>query len=65
MHIYILIIFVQGCQNKYREIDGDVNLGPPEIAAVKHRTEAVSYALLAGMMYVYGVTYLLVVCCLA
>lgn len=44
------ILHIQsGCQNKYREIDGDVKLGPPEIAAVKHRTEAVSYALLAEM----------------
>eukprot|EP00088_Acartia_fossae_P060648 TRINITY_DN7264_c0_g1_i2.p1 TRINITY_DN7264_c0_g1~~TRINITY_DN7264_c0_g1_i2.p1 ORF type:complete len:580 (+),score=112.09 TRINITY_DN7264_c0_g1_i2:24-1742(+) len=39
----------QGCQNKYREVDADSKLGPADIAAVKHRTEAVSFALLAEM----------------
>ena len=49
--IYQSILSIQGSVGKQREVEADPKVGPAEAASVKLRSDAVSYALLAGKQY--------------
>ena len=52
LYIFLSIyLSIQGSVGKQREVEADPKVGPAEGASVKLRSDAVSYALLAGKQY--------------